>query len=156
MSGPFEVESDDEDLVDDHEGDHGEAQPVPPRFNDVGEWVEQWFVQVIAGPYSRNESAGSRTWCPLWWKHKAVVIPLSALHRAWEAARASEDDSAMSAWWVQHAHSHVRWLCDATAGPMYRCSPDHHEGRHFPDESLHTIPAPPGWFTQVDQGDEHE
>lgn len=149
MSGPFEVESDDDDLVPDDEQDQEE---LLPRFDDVGEWVEQWLVHVIAGSYSRNESAGSRTWCSLWWKHKSVVIPLSALHRAWESARASEDDSAMSAWWVHHAHPHLRWLCDATAGPMYRCSPAH----HFADENLKVIPAPTGWFGPVEETEDDE
>lgn len=149
MTAPFDAEFDDEDdLVDDEH----ENEPIEPRFSNVGEWVEQWFMQVVAGPYSRNESAGSRTWCPLWWKHKAVVVPLSALHRAWEAARASDDDAAMSAWWVHHAHPHLRWLCDATAGPMYRCAPDDHDGRHVPDENLKVIPAPIGWFDPAEEG----
>lgn len=142
--GPFSAEVDDEaDLVDDASG---HEEPVEPRFQDVGEWVEQWLWKVVAGPYSRNESAGSRTWCPLWWKHDAVVVPLTALHRAWEAARVNEDDGAMSSWWVQHAFPQLRWLSDATAGPMYRCSPNEHEARHFADESLKIIPAPAGWF----------
>lgn len=148
MSESFDVEddllTDDEELVDD-EADYSDEPER--RFANVGEWVEGWFQYVVAGPYSSKEVAGSRTWCPMWWDHKAVAAPLAALHEAWEAARVSEDPAAMSTWWVHHAHPHIRWLCDASSGPMYRCARNgEHEASHTADDRLATIAVPAGWF----------
>lgn len=156
MSEHFEIE-DDEILIDDTE----EAEePIEPRFAHVGDWVEQWFIHVVAGPYSKREVAGERTWCAKWWDHRAVVLPLAHLHQAWEAARASDDPAAMSAWWVHHAHPHIRWLCDGGSGPMYRCAKT---GRHIADgiahssdESLEVLPAPLGWFDAPDSEEDTE
>ncbi|MFZ2512751.1 MAG: DUF4913 domain-containing protein [Gordonia sp. (in: high G+C Gram-positive bacteria)] len=139
----FDVE--DDELIDDETD-----EPVEPRFDNVGQWVEEWFMHVVAGKYSARESPGQRTWCPQWWAHPAVVVPLSAAHQAWEEARASEDRAAMSAWWVHHGYPHIRWLTDSTAGPMYRCAKS---GAHLidgyshsKDQPLDCIPAPAGWF----------
>ena len=149
MTDPFDIEDDDldEDLVDDET--HQDDAPEP-RFADVAEWVEGYFRHVVAGPYANKEVPGSRTWCPQWWRHRAVAVPLAALHNAWESARISDDPAAMSAWWVHHAHPHIRWLCDAQSGPMYRCSASRGHASshdHTEDESLEVIPAPQGWFS---------
>lgn len=153
MTEDFTTEfDDDEDLDDDEASEDAEFEP---RYAHVGEWVEQWFSHAVAGPYTRDGSAGGRTWCPFWWKHPSVATALGALHMAWEAARVSDDPAARSAWWVHHAYPHIRWLCDATAGPMYRCSPAEHveDTKHSADENLAVIPAPTGWFEPFEKED---
>lgn len=151
MTEPFDIE---EDLLHDEEDDD---TSVERRYADVGEWVENYFRYVVAGTYTNKEVAGQRTWCAVWWQHKAVAAPLAALHDAWEAARASDDPAAMSAWWVHHAHPHIRWLCDAQSGPMFRCSSSLSHGNgydHTDDEHLTVIPAPLGWFDPPSGSDE--
>lgn len=117
-------------------------RPQKPAFESVDEWVEMWFAHAVNGPYMKAASPGGRTWCAQWWDHPPVVLALHALWSAWEAARIAKDPAAMSAWWVHHAHPHIRWICDAEHGPMYRCTPnDHIKGR-----ALTVTPAPLGWF----------
>ncbi|MBE7190876.1 MAG: DUF4913 domain-containing protein [Gordonia polyisoprenivorans] len=115
------------------------------RFRNVGEWVEMWFSQVMAGPYVKDESAGGRTWCAQWWRHRMAVERLDKLWHLWEASRLSGDESAMSSWWVYHADAHLRALCDAEYGPMHRCTPD----KHRDDHPFRTLPAPDGWFGDI-------
>lgn len=135
-----EVDDEFEDAAD-TEQDHRASW----RFATVGEWVEEWFAPVMAGPYVKAEEAGGRTWCAQWWRHRMVAERLDKLWRMWESCRLSDDESAMSGWWVYHADAHIRILCDGEYGPMYRCSPrQHHDDEPFP-----TIPAPDGWFQPV-------
>lgn len=124
----------------------GGVEVPAPRFATVEDWVEGYFIHIVAGPYCRSETAGGRTWCAAWWDHPPVVAALHELWVAWEAARAADDPAALSAWWVGHLHPQVRWLCDGEQGPMYRCDKD----RHTPLRHLQVIPVPDGWFDQTD------
>lgn len=116
--------------------DPEEASPAT-EFADAGEWFHKWFRHAMAGHFD----AGHR-WCSLWWKHQPVAVRMSALWRAWEAARANSDDgAAMSAWWVYHADSHWRSIT-APNGPLHQCTPD----KHTDTGGLPQTPPPPGWF----------
>ncbi len=110
------------------------------RYGDVGEFVTQWLAPVLAAKLT-GEGRG-KTWCAQWWRHREAGVRLHALWRGWEAARRSDDDTAMSAWWVYHADAHLRALCDGENGPMWRCTPtEHRQVAAFP-----TVPVPAGWF----------
>lgn len=121
-------EYDDED-TDDSEDDEladepGEDEPEKkePKFKDVIEFVEGYFVPVIRRRISDND--GGLSWDPRWWAYPEVVARLTALHQAWEEARTSDSMSAMSAWWIQHLEPHLRVILDGDTGPMANAKSD--------------------------------
>ncbi|RJO77646.1 DUF4913 domain-containing protein [Nocardia panacis] len=112
-----------------------------PHFRSVGAFVERWLLPTLAGKRAAAGGGSGRVWCPEWWRHPQVAVRLTALWLTWEAARASGTADAMSTWWLHHADPHLRVLCDADNGPMYRCTTRHHDLPPYPSE-----PVPPGWF----------
>lgn len=132
--GDFEA-TDDYDLADEYEDDEfaeelveGDAQgddepeKKQPKFKNVIEFVEGFFLPVIRRRISDND--GGLSWDPRWWAYPEVVARLTALHQAWEEARASDSMSAMSAWWIQHLEPHLRVILDGDTGPMANAKAD--------------------------------
>lgn len=115
-----------------------------PHFRSVTGFVEQWLLPTLTGKLTSSGGSGGRVWCPEWWRHPQVAVRLTALWRAWEAARASGSADAMSSWWLHHADPHLRALCDGDAGPMYRCGSRHHDLESYP-----STPVPSGWFDET-------
>lgn len=121
-------------------GKSGGPQPIPPRYRNAGEWVEQWLAPIIA----RKLTGGGqgKTWCRYWWKHPEVAVRFDALWNGWEAARASKDRLAMSSLWVYHIDAHLRTILDGETGPLYLCSEDEHNDV----ATLQVEPMPEGWL----------
>lgn len=115
----------------------GRKKPIPPRFRDCGEFVEQWLAPIIV-----RKMGKSRTWCAQWWRHQEVVVRFDALWRGWEAARGSDDKLAMSAWWVYHADAHLRTILDRETGPLHLCDLN----QHREPAGLECESIPPGWL----------
>ncbi|CDZ90194.1 DUF4913 domain-containing protein [Rhodococcus ruber] len=109
---------------DEPDDDHGDDEPEKKeaKFKNVVEFVEGYFVPVIRRRISDND--GGLSWDPRWWAYPEVVARLTALHQAWEEARASDSMSAMSAWWVQHLEPHLRIILDSDTGPMANAKSD--------------------------------
>jgi uncharacterized protein DUF4913 len=113
---------------------------APPLFPSLEAWVTSWLTQMITveiGPGLR--------WCTQWWQHPMAIARLESIWRAWEEARISEDPTAMSVWWRDHADPHLDHLMESPRGPFRQCSgqPDGHR------DDLQPLPveqAPPGWF----------
>ena len=99
------------------------AAQVEPKYATVVEWVEQFFVQVIRRRIIPAAGEGL-SWDGRWWLYPEVVARLTALHYAWEEARASDKPSAMSAWWIHHLEPHVRVIFDSESGPMSNATGD--------------------------------
>jgi len=120
----FESEDDYDGAVepDQHE-DEADALPTKePKFANVIEWVNGFFLPVIRRRISDND--GGLSWDPRWWAYPEVVARLSALHQAWEEARVSDSMSAMSSWWIQHLEPHLRVILDGDTGPMANAKSD--------------------------------
>lgn len=100
--------------------------PPPPRYSHYSGFVEDWLLPVIAVRVTANSREGHSTWCRQWWDHHAVCLRFAALHKTFEAARRSEDRSAMSTLFVRHIDPHMRLILDAAQGPLHRCSPEQH------------------------------
>ncbi|MFL1596103.1 DUF4913 domain-containing protein [Rhodococcus ruber] len=111
---------DEDDLEDDQDEDKPEKKE--PKFTNVVEFVEGYFVPVIRRRISDND--GGLSWDPRWWAYPEVVARLTALHQAWEEARASDSMSAMSSWWIQHLEPHLRVILDGDTGPMANAKAD--------------------------------
>lgn len=95
----------------------GEEPPAKkPQFANVFEWFDGFFRPVIRRKIGDSDS--SLSWDARWWAYPEVVARLTALHYAWEEARASDSMSAMSAWWIQHLEPHLRVILDGDTGPM--------------------------------------
>lgn len=119
--------------------DTATEEEIVDVYEDVGEWVEDWFAPAVA---MKQQGGGKgRIFCKQWWRHPPVVTRLEALWREWE--RANREDT-MSSWWAYHADAAIRVLCDGETGPMWRCTKD----KHFDIESLAVdlVPVPPGWL----------
>ncbi|WP_330766996.1 DUF4913 domain-containing protein [Rhodococcus sp. M8-35] len=99
-----------------------EPEKKQPKFKNVIEFVEGYFVPVIRRRISDND--GGLSWDPRWWAYPEVVARLTALYQAWEEARASDSMSAMSAWWIQHLEPHLRIILDGDTGPMANAKAD--------------------------------
>ncbi|MEE2034000.1 DUF4913 domain-containing protein [Rhodococcus chondri] len=99
-----------------------EPEKKQPKFKNVIEFVEGFFIPVIRRRISDND--GGLSWDPRWWAYPEVVARLTALHQAWEEARASDSMSAMSAWWIQHLEPHLRVILDGDTGPMANAKAD--------------------------------
>ncbi|WP_458688804.1 DUF4913 domain-containing protein [Nocardia tengchongensis] len=74
--------------------------------------------------------------------HRGDSVRFAALHAVFEAARVTEDGTAMSTLFVSHIDPHLRVILDAAQGPLHRCTPD----RHVPQPGLPATPVPVGWF----------
>ncbi|AXY49341.1 DUF4913 domain-containing protein (plasmid) [Rhodococcus pyridinivorans] len=103
--------------------DEADAPPTKePKFANVIEWVNGYFLPVIRRRISDND--GGRSWDPRWWAYPEVVARLTALYQAWEEARVSDSMAAMSSWWIQHLEPHLRVILDGDTGPMANAKSD--------------------------------
>jgi hypothetical protein len=93
-----------------------------PKYQNVVEFVHGFFLPVIRRRIS--DSDGGLSWDARWWAYPEVVARLTALHQAWEEARASDSMSAMSSWWIQHLEPHLRVILDGDTGPMANAKSD--------------------------------
>lgn len=122
----FESDNDYEDeridAAEEYEDEADAPTTTAPKFKNVVEFVEGYFVPVIRRRISDND--GGLSWDPRWWAYPEVVARLTALHQAWEEARASDSMSAMSAWWIQHLEPHLRVILDGDTGPMANAKAD--------------------------------
>ncbi|EHK82292.1 DUF4913 domain-containing protein [Rhodococcus pyridinivorans] len=119
---PDQHEHETDDAADEYE-DEADAPPTKePKFVNVIEWVNGFFLPVIRRRISDND--GGLSWDPRWWAYPEVVARLTALHQAWEEARASDSMSAMSVWWIQHLEPHLRVILDGDTGPMANAKSD--------------------------------
>ncbi|NGP05752.1 DUF4913 domain-containing protein [Rhodococcus sp. 14C212] len=107
---------DDLEPADEFEDDTPEKARSEPKFANVVEFVQGFFLPVIRRRISDND--GGLSWDPRWWAYPEVVARLTALHQAWEEARVSDSASAMSSWWIQHLEPHLRVILDGDTGPM--------------------------------------
>lgn len=104
------------------EDDTPEKARIAPKFANVVEFVQGFFLPVIRRRISDND--GGLSWDPRWWAYPEVVARLTALHQAWEEARMSDSASAMSSWWIQHLEPHLRVILDGDTGPMANAKSD--------------------------------
>lgn len=127
----------------DHPADHtaeDRAASPTPLFPSLEAWVTNWLTQMITveiGPGLR--------WCTQWWQHPMAIARLESIWRAWEEARISEDPTAMSVWWRDHADPHLDHLMESPRGPFRQCS-GHPDGHRDALQPLPVEQAPPGWF----------
>lgn len=122
---PDEYEPDEDETdepADEYEDETDSPQKKEPKFANVIEWVNGFFLPVIRRRISDND--GGLSWDPGWWAYPEVVARLTALHQAWEEARASDSMSAMSSWWIQHLEPHLRVILDGDTGPMANAKAD--------------------------------
>lgn len=117
-----------------------EDEPEPPLCPDVQTWVEH----VYAPTYVRKITQTQR-WCPSWWAHPEAIVRLTALWRTWEAARASEDDTAMADWVRAYLDAINPVLLAADAGPFASCAPDRHS-----EQAPMPLTAPPADYWAED------
>ncbi|MCK8674864.1 DUF4913 domain-containing protein [Rhodococcus sp. IITD102] len=101
---------------------HPEQEKKQPKYTNVIDWVNGFFLPVIRRRISDND--GGLSWDPRWWAYPEVVARLTALHQAWEEARMSDSMSAMSSWWIQHLEPHLRVILDGDTGPMANAKSD--------------------------------
>jgi len=120
--GEYEDDEFEAEPIEDEGPSDDEPQKKEPKFTNVIEFVEGYFVPVIRRRISDND--GGLSWDPRWWAYPEVVARLTALHHAWEEARASDSMSAMSMWWIQHLEPHLRVILDGDTGPMANAKAD--------------------------------
>lgn len=113
---------DDLEPEDEFEDDTPEKARSEPKFANVVEFVQGYFLPVMRRRISDND--GGLSWDPRWWAYPEVVARLTALHQAWEEARVSDSASAMSSWWIQHLEPHLRVILDGDTGPMSNAKSD--------------------------------
>lgn len=118
-------------------GPSADAGPAP-LFDSLEAWVNGYLAQII-----EVEIGPGMRWCPQWWRHAGAIARLEALWRAWEHLRLSDDPTAVSVWWRDHADYHLTALMEGTRSPFRQCSADGHRDDLQP---LPVEPAPPGWF----------
>lgn len=111
------------ELEDDEPDEERADAAIEPQFANVVEWVEGFFLPVIRRRITDQAGSGL-SWDERWWLYPEVIARLTALHYAWEEARASDKASAMSAWWVHHLEPHVRVIFDSETGPMANADKD--------------------------------
>jgi len=106
-----------------------EAEETPePAFRTVYD-----FYEGIYGPlYEHHDSSpgvlaqrgtAPIRWCKQWWNHGSVMMRLTALWQAYEAAYA-EGGGAVSTWMLDHADRHFDRIM-AEGGPLSECRSDH-------------------------------
>ncbi|ETT23809.1 hypothetical protein D092_20850 [Rhodococcus ruber Chol-4] len=115
-------EDETDEPADEYEDETDSPQKKEPKFANVIEWVNGFFLPVIRRRISDND--GGLSWDPRWWAYPEVVARLTALHQAWEEARVSDSMSAMSSWWIQHLEPHLRVILDGDTGPMANAKAD--------------------------------
>ncbi|MFD4268157.1 DUF4913 domain-containing protein [Rhodococcus sp. NPDC058481] len=103
--------------------DDAGTEEIEPAFADVIGWVEGFFLPVIRRQITAQAGSGL-SWDERWWLYPEVVARLTALHYAWEEARASDKPSAMSSWWIHHLEPHLRVIFDSESGPMANADAD--------------------------------
>lgn len=114
------------------------ADAVPStRYPNAADWVEGWLLE-----HYRRDTPGFR-WCCYWWDHAEAASRLEALWQAWEAARATNDVSAMSHWWLNHCDPHMAILSSST-GPFLHCDPA--TGEHHQPNKLPVVAPPEGMY----------
>ena len=101
-----------------------EKEPVEPLYANVVEFVEEFFTQVIRRKMGMGAGDGGNVWDPRWMLYPEVAGRLKALWHAYEEARASDNASAMSNWWIHHLEPHVRVIFDGDTGPMSHAKED--------------------------------
>lgn len=121
---------------------HHDTQKPTLRYTHYTEFVQDWLLPVTAVRITANNREGHYTWCRQWWRHQAVVVRLAALHAVFEAARQTNEHSAMSTLFVRHIDPHLRVILDAANGPLHRCTPD----QHVDTPGLPATPVPNAWF----------
>jgi Domain of unknown function (DUF4913) len=114
-----------------------EGELLEPLCEDVETWVEHVYAPV----YIRKTGQVQR-WCASWWAHPEAIVRLTALWRTWEAARASEEESAMAEW-LRSCFDALNPVLLADDGPFASCSPD----RHSEQKPMPLTSAPPGYWT---------
>lgn len=119
-----------------------DKKPPPPRYSHYSEFVQQWLLPVTSVRIAANSREGQYTWCRQWWRHQAVAVRFAGLHAGFEAARNTDDPSAMSTLFVRHIDPHLRLILDAANGPLYRCTPD----QHVDTPGLPSAATPAAWF----------
>ncbi|NMD64259.1 UNVERIFIED_ORG: uncharacterized protein DUF4913 [Nocardia globerula] len=115
-----------------------EAEEIEPMYADVFGWVDGFFAQVIRRRINPEAGEGL-AWDQRWWLYPEVVGRLTALHYAWEEARASEKLSAMSSWWIHHLEPHIRVIFDGQDGPM-ALAKDDGSWSGFPQMKAEAVP----------------
>ncbi|MFE3003185.1 DUF4913 domain-containing protein [Nocardia sp. NPDC059246] len=123
-------------------GDGNEPKTKPPRFTHYSAFVDRWLLPVTAVRVAANHREGQYTWCRQWWAHHGVAVRFAALHAVFEAARITEDRTAMSTLFASHIDPHMRVILDAAQGPLHRCTPT----RHVPQPGLPFGAVPAAWF----------
>ena len=112
-----------------------EDDGIEPICADVETWVEHVYAVVFVRKISQN-----RRWCSQWWAHAEAIVRLTALWRTWEAARASEEDSALADW-LRTYFDALNPVLLADDGPFASCTVDRHsEQRPLP------LTEPPAGF----------
>ena len=84
------------------------------RYQNVHDWVEQWF----AIHYARSVTGVG--WCARWFDHPEALLRLTALWRSWEHAR-RDDSKGIAVWLTSIADPLVRELFDP-AGTFRYCT----------------------------------
>lgn len=115
-----------------------EPEQKQPKYTNVIDWVNGFFLPVIRRRISDND--GGLSWDARWWAYPEVVARLTALHQAWEEARASDSMSAMSSWWIQHLEPHLRVILDGDTGPMANAKSDR-SFMGWPAMPAHPVPS---------------
>ena len=111
----YEGESDESDA---------ETAEIEPMYDNVIDWVEGWFAEVIRRKLGAGGGEQGLAWDQRWWLYPEVTGRFTALWYAWEEARASDKASAMSNWWVHHLEPHLRVIFDSDTGPMSHAKDD--------------------------------
>ena len=124
----------------DSEADPAEAaEGVEPLCADVETWVEHVYTVVFIRRISQ-----SQRWCSQWWAHAEAIIRLSALWRTWEAARVSEEDSAIADW-LRTYFDTLNPVLLSDDGPFASCTPQ----RHSDQRPLPLAPPPAGYWADT-------
>ncbi|AEF43113.1 DUF4913 domain-containing protein [Hoyosella subflava] len=122
----------------------GEREFVP-QFPTVVDWVHGYFLKLIRRKIVDGAGSGL-SWDARWWHYPEVVARLTALHQAWEAARASDDMTAMSSWWINHLEPHLRVILDPETGPMSDAT---RSGEFLGHPHLPAQPVPPHLLSTI-------
>jgi hypothetical protein len=98
---------------------HGVDQDTSTRFPDAVTWFGAWFAPVMA------RQSTDLVWCDQWDQHAEVVLQVTELWIAWEAAR--RVDGGMLGWW-DHAYRTLGYL-GAPGGTFAGCKRRAHTER---------------------------
>lgn len=142
----------DDTVLDAGEGDEEEEEEELPdlQYETLTAFVESF----IAPLWECNTALGTRTWCPMWWKHDGAVFRLTALWQSWESMRVNDGPTAAAAWLTTYADPIMAVLLDGTAGPFDGCDVEHgHRDARHPDGALPTEPPPADLFEPRDYED---